>query len=103
MGTLVSPHCVTPAFSKLLAKRNLRKIRFHNLRYSAATNMHQLTGDFYTVGVILGHSLEGHASLTWKFYQLRCRNRAVYGCETGAKEGRAGRLPQRAVPKRRRR
>lgn len=64
MGTLVSPHCVTPAFSKLLAKRNLRKIRFHNLRYSAATNMHRLTGDFYTVGVILGHSLEGRASLT---------------------------------------
>ncbi|MBQ9974529.1 MAG: integrase, partial [Oscillospiraceae bacterium] len=22
-------------------------------------NMHQLTGDFYTVGVVLGHSLKG--------------------------------------------
>ena len=27
--------------------------------YAAATNMHQLTGDFYTVGMILGHSLKG--------------------------------------------
>lgn len=29
------------------------------LCYAAATNMHQLTGDFYTVGQILGHSLKG--------------------------------------------
>ena len=34
-------------------------IRFHDLRHAAATNMHQLTGDFYTVGQILGHSLKG--------------------------------------------
>lgn len=34
-------------------------LRFHDLRHSAATNMHQLTGDFYTVGTILGHSLKG--------------------------------------------
>ena len=27
--------------------------------HTAATNMHQLTGDFYTVGQILGHSLKG--------------------------------------------
>ena len=34
-------------------------MRFHDLRHTAATNMHQLTGDFYTVGQILGHSLKG--------------------------------------------
>jgi len=33
-------------------------IRFHDLRHTAATNMHQLTGDFFTVGMILGHSLK---------------------------------------------
>ena len=27
--------------------------------HTAATNMHQLTGDFYTVGEILGHTLKG--------------------------------------------
>lgn len=31
----------------------------HHLRHTAATNMHELTGDFYTVGKILGHSLKG--------------------------------------------
>ena len=34
-------------------------IRYHDLRHTAATNMHQLTGDFYTVGEILGHTLKG--------------------------------------------
>lgn len=33
--------------------------RLHELRHSAATNMHELTGDFYTVGEILGHTLKG--------------------------------------------
>ena len=37
----------------------MEHIRFHDLRHTAATNMHQLTGDFYTVGKILGHSLKG--------------------------------------------
>ena len=34
-------------------------IRFYDLRHAAATNMHQLTGDFYTVGEALGHTLAG--------------------------------------------
>lgn len=34
-------------------------IRFHDTRHSAATNMHELTGDFFTVSQILGHSLKG--------------------------------------------
>lgn len=33
----------------------------HNLSYVAATNMHQLTGDYYTISEILGHTLEGTA------------------------------------------
>ena len=37
----------------------LPHIRFHDLRHTAATNMHQLTGDFYTVGEVLGHTLAG--------------------------------------------
>lgn len=37
LGTLVSPHYVTSAFPKLLAKHNLRKIRFHDLRHSCAS------------------------------------------------------------------
>lgn len=46
-------------FGLLLEKLDMPKMRFHDLRHSAATNMHELTGDFYTVGEILGHSLKG--------------------------------------------
>jgi integrase len=34
-------------------------IRFHDLRGTAATNIHQLSGDFFTVSIILGHSVRG--------------------------------------------
>lgn len=50
---------ISANFGQFLRHQNLRHIRFHDLRHSAATNMHELTGDFYTVGQILGHSLKG--------------------------------------------
>lgn len=51
--------CVSSDFGDLLRRLNMPHIRFHDLRHSAATNMHQLTGDFFTVSQILGHSLKG--------------------------------------------
>lgn len=50
---------VSANFGQLLRHKGMPHIRFHDLRHSAATNMHELTGDFYTVGQILGHSLKG--------------------------------------------
>ena len=50
---------VSADFGQMLRRLELPHIRFHDLRHSAATNMHQLTGDFYTVGMVLGHSLKG--------------------------------------------
>jgi integrase len=50
---------VSSDFGQLIRRMELPHIRFHDLRHSAATNMHQLTGDFYTVGEILGHTLKG--------------------------------------------
>lgn len=50
---------VSSNFGQLLRHAGMPHMRFHDLRHSAATNMHQLTGDFYTVGMILGHSLKG--------------------------------------------
>lgn len=50
---------ISGSFGKMLEDVGLPRIRFHDLRHSAATNMHQLTGDFYTVGEILGHTLKG--------------------------------------------
>ena len=50
---------ISSEFGKLLAGLDMPHIRFHDLRHTAATNMHQLTGDFYTVGEVLGHTLAG--------------------------------------------
>jgi len=50
---------VSSDFAQMLRRSSMAHIRFHDLRHTAATNMHQLTGDFYTVGKILGHSLKG--------------------------------------------
>lgn len=49
---------VSEKFGYLLKRLNLPHIRFHDLRHTAATNMHELTGDFYSVSKILGHSLK---------------------------------------------
>ena len=50
---------VSNNFGQLVRHLEMPHIRFHDLRHTAATNMHQLTGDFYTVGEILGHTLKG--------------------------------------------
>ena len=58
-GAPISASWVSSQFGKLLEELNMPHIRFHDLRHTAATNMHQLTGDFYTVGEVLGHTLAG--------------------------------------------
>ena len=50
---------VSNDFGRLLRALDMPHIRFHDLRHTAATNMHELSGDFYTVGSILGHTLRG--------------------------------------------
>lgn len=50
---------ISTSFGQMLRRLEMPHIRFHDLRHSAATNIHQLTGDFYTTGMILGHSLKG--------------------------------------------
>lgn len=58
-GTPKRRERISANFGQLLRHAGMPHIRFHDLRHTAATNMHQLTGDFYTVGQILGHSLKG--------------------------------------------
>ena len=58
-GTPFRREKVSSDFGHLIRKLKLNHIRFHDLRHSAASNMHQLTGDFFTVGEVLGHTLKG--------------------------------------------
>ncbi len=57
-GRPLVPDRVSASFGHLLKQLKMPHIRFHDLRHSAATNMHELTGDFLTVATILGHSLK---------------------------------------------
>ena len=59
LGERMRPDYLTSQFPSLIQRHGMKKMRFHDLRHTAATNMHQLTGDFYTVGEILGHTLKG--------------------------------------------
>ena len=58
-GAPIAASWVSSQFGKLLEDLDMPHIRFHDLRHTAATNMHHLTGDFYTVGEVLGHTLAG--------------------------------------------
>lgn len=58
-GTPYTEEHISDHFKKIAGRLNLPAIRFHDLRHTAATNMHLLTGDFYTVAAVLGHSLRG--------------------------------------------
>ena len=46
-------------FGQLIRHVEVPHLKFHDLWHTTARNMHQLTGDFYTVGEILGHTLKG--------------------------------------------
>jgi Phage integrase family. len=57
-GAAFNPPVISSEFKPLLESLQMPHIRLHDLRHSAATNMHELSGDFFTVGSILGHSLK---------------------------------------------
>jgi len=58
-GSPLRREAMSQKFGRLLRGSDLPYIRSHDSRHTAATNMHQLTEDFYSVGETLGHSLKG--------------------------------------------
>ena len=67
-GTPLRRERVSSDFKMLLQKLDMPHIRFHDLRHSAGTNLHELTGDFFTVSQILGHSTK---SVTARYVDVR--------------------------------
>lgn len=52
---------ISAKFTNFMRSTGMPKIRFHDLRGTAGTNMYNLTGDFYAVSQILGHSADDFA------------------------------------------
>lgn len=73
-GTPLRRERISSDFKALLRKLNLPHIRFHDLRHSAGTNLHELTGDFYTAGQILGHSTK---SVTARYVEVRLDRKTI--------------------------
>ena len=55
-GEVVSPETVSHRFTKILERNNLRPIRFHDLRHSAATNLLESGFNLKDVSTWLGHA-----------------------------------------------
>ena len=56
LGNLIKPNYVTEHFSLLLKKLNLKKIRFHDLRHSCASNLLSRGVQMKVIQIWLGHS-----------------------------------------------
>ena len=109
-GSPISASWVSSQFGKLLEDLDMPHIRFHDLRHTAATNMHQLTGDFYTVGEVLGHTLAGigvslglsmnFEAVTARYVDVRLeRKKEVLDAYHGAVKQAAPAKAEKAEPK----
>ena len=58
-GSPFYPNQISKNWGRLLKDLKMPHMRFHDLRHTAGTNMYDITGDFVTVGEILGHTLKG--------------------------------------------
>jgi site-specific recombinase XerC len=109
-GSPISASWVSSQFGKLLEDLDMPHIRFHDLRHTAATNTHQLTGDFYTVGEVLGHTLAGigvslglsmnFEAVTARYVDVRLeRKKEVLDAYHGAVKQAAPAKAEKAEPK----
>ena len=109
-GAPIAASWVSSQFGKLLEDLDMPHIRFHDLRHTAATNMHQLTGDFYTVGEVLGHTPAGigaslglsmnFEAVTARYVDVRLeRKKEVLDAYHSAVEKAAPEKPKEAEPK----
>lgn len=73
-GRPLSQKRISSNLGTLLRKLDMPHIRFHDLRHSAGTNIHELTGDFYTAGQILGHSIK---SVTARYVDVRLDRKTI--------------------------
>ena len=64
-GELLKPDYISHKFPKVLAKYNLRKIRFHDLRHSFITNVQLITNNDKVLQKLARH---GDVSFTKKTY-----------------------------------
>ena len=78
-GRAMAPQYISAAFSKLLKKAGLRKIRFHDLRHSCASLLLSSGAGMKEVQVILGHGSYATTADIYSHIDLTGKTRAIAG------------------------
>ncbi len=76
-GTLIDSTNLTRAFTTLLRKAGLRRIRFHDLRPSTATLLLEQGVELVVIKELLGHAHVGVTATVYAHVRLRLQRQAI--------------------------
>ncbi len=96
-GRPIDPTNLTRAFTTLLRKADLRRIRFHDLRHSTATLLLEQGVELVVIKELLGHAHIGATATVYAHVRLRLQRDAIDTLST-ALDGPAGHEPTRDDP-----
>ncbi|GGY13393.1 hypothetical protein GCM10010358_77110 [Streptomyces minutiscleroticus] len=91
-GTPLDPTNITRAFTTLLRKASLRRIRFHDLRHSTAILLLEQGVELVVIKELLGHAHIGVTATVYAHVRLRLQRDAIDTLST-ALDGPAGNDP----------
>ncbi|HEX6685789.1 MAG TPA: site-specific integrase [Candidatus Limnocylindrales bacterium] len=97
-GRPIDPTNLTRAFTTLLRKASLRRIRFHDLRHATATLLLEQGVELVVIKELLGHAHIGVTATVYAHVRLRLQHNAIDALST-ALDGPAN---DEATPRRRR-
>ncbi|OII66646.1 integrase [Streptomyces sp. CC77] len=76
-GRAIDPTNLTRAFTTLLRKAGLRRIRFHDLRHSTATLLLEQGVELVVIKELLGHAHIGVTATVYAHVRLRLQRDAI--------------------------
>lgn len=76
-GGAIDPTNLTRAFTALLRRAGLRRIRFHDLRHSTATLLLEQGVELVVIKELLGHAHIGVTATVYAHVRLRLQRKAI--------------------------
>lgn len=76
-GRTIDPTNLTRAFTTLLRKAGLRRIRFHDLRHTTATPLLEQGVELVVIKELLGHAHIGVTTTAYAHVRLRLQREAM--------------------------
>lgn len=85
-------------YYSLLGQHKMRVSRLHDLRRSAASNMYQLSSDFWTISQILGHGISGTGRMLGLGDHMQCETSQYISSASTHKSAVLQQYHDRVVP-----